>query len=255
MPGIGGFVAFGTSPYQSIGYALSRQTEPSRMYVYANGKADKIKLYDGTREIKPRINENTTKRSGFDVPANTDHLTLLSTAGNEDFQLLGVNILPSTPQITFSSIGVNGASFDILREWDSDVTRMELKDLAPGLIILAFGTNDVVNTRFSTQGFAQTLRNTTDWLQRNAPEAAVLLLLPPRAPGLSAQARQNLELAHAAMRQAASSNEWRIWDWSQLSQESYSPLFQKDGIHLTPKGYELTADRLFDAISRSAEQK
>lgn len=265
--GLGGFVSYGTTPYQSIGYDLAGTPGPSRLYVYANSNSQtekNFKLYQGTTELSPRTSPDTPGRSTFDLPAGATRLTLLSPGSSSDFQLLGLSLVPLSAQMSFSNIGVNGATFDILREWDSDVTRMELKDLAPALIILAFGTNDVVSDRFTAQRFAETLRDTEDWLHRNAPDAAVLLVMPPRAPGFGAQARQNLDTAHAVMRQAAASYHWRVWDWSQLGRDActapcsgntLSALFQRDGIHLSARGYESTADLLFNAITQSADQK
>ena len=262
LPGLGGVVGYGNTPYQSVMYELPGNAEASRVYVYSGGASDQLsrfRLYQDGVELPPLSSRGALEdgRAAFDLPSGSGRLTLLARGTGDEVRFFGLTGMSRRPGVVFSSIGVNGARFGILQEWDGEVTHAQLKDYAPSLLILAFGTNDVVDPDFSREQFAEALHRTADWLRRNAPDSAVLLILPPQAPAFRERASQNLDTARNLMRQLAADNRWRVWDWSALvSRNCYvscfntdsGPAFQPDGIHLTRKGYELTADVLFEAI-------
>lgn len=265
--GLGGYTGFGLSPYQTIMYELSKTANVSRLYVYSKGGStpeNLFKFYEDGNELTP-LHVSRAARDGrtvFELNGAPNRLTILAKKAESDFQLLGVTVAGARSGATYSSIGVIGATLDVLRNWDSEVTRNEIKDYSPALLILAFGTNDVVNPDFSRDKFLNTLAYTADWVRRNAPDSAVLLVMPPRAPGFRPRSMQNLESARLTMRMAARQYHWRVWDWSVLTDRNCvtscsTPdsvaFFGQDGIHLTRLGYETTADSLYEAILSSGK--
>lgn len=262
--GLGGYIGYGNAPYQSVMFELPKTADLSRAYVYSAGNLEagqRFRLYQGGVELAPSAARGQAQEDGrtvFDLAAGSPRLTLLARGGTADeSRFFGLTGTSKAPGVAFSSIGVNGAKLSILQEWDGEITRAQLRDYAPVLLILVFGTNDVVDPNFSRDQFAEDLRRTADWLRRNAPDTAVLLVTPPQAPAFRERSSQNLEAVRSLMRQLAAENRWRVWDWSALlNRNCYvscfnvdsGPAFQSDGIHLTRKAYELTADVLFEAL-------
>jgi lysophospholipase L1-like esterase len=266
LRGLGGYAGYGLGAYQSVMYAFPPGTEVSHLYVYFGGSVvlgQGYKLFQNGQELKPdqeEVSPGSIGREVFDVHTPTSRLTLLAQGAGGNTKLLGVTALSSRAGVVYSNIGVNGAPLDILRSWDGEATRSQLHDYAPALIILAFGTNDVINPDFSAEKFSTILRSTNDWIARNVPDAAVLMIMPPHAPGFGARGQQSLDMARQAIRNAAYAYRWRVWDWSELTERncvsacyaaSAVPFFRQDGIHLTKEGYLTTADALFYAIMKS----
>lgn len=265
--GLGGYVGYGSAPYQTVIYKFSKSTDIARLYVYSKGPAGTadrgFKLFVDGAEVIPRPGKaaaSTVGHTVFDLPKPGSRLTLLVKGGEDAFKLFGISGPGRDHGVTFSSIGVIGATLDVLRSWDSDITRQQIKDYAPALLILAFGTNDVVSPDFTEEKFSETLQQTASWIRRNAPDAAVLFIMPPSAPGFNIRSMQNAQTARILIRHASRQYHWRVWDWSVLTEKNCVtscatpdavPFFRGDGIHLTKAGYETTADALFDALITS----
>lgn len=262
--GLGGYLGAGRSAYQSVEYEIVRTSGPSRVYVYSRGRGraeSQFSLYANGRKLAPvqQLKAIRKGRTVFEVPGGTSRLTLLSKSSRSDFELLGVAVTGSAGA-TYSSVGVIGATIDVLQGWDSDIARNQIRDLDPDLLIIAFGTNDVVNSNFSRESFFHSLTYTAAWIRRNAPDAAVLLVMPPNAPGFKPYSARNLETARMTMRIAARRFNWRVWDWASLTERNCvsgcgtpdaAPFFGPDGIHMTKQGYEATADALYTSIISS----
>ena len=261
--GLGGFVGSGAAPYQTVSYTFPEHSSLARLFVYSESvdpAARPFRLYQGEYERLPsyaRGSAPSRTRAVFDLRGESERLTLLSRGDSSQFRLLGLVALSPTPGVVFSAFGLNGARLGVLDDWDSDITRAQLRDFNPHLLILAFGTNDVVNTRYNPLEFQQSLENTAAWLARHAPQAAVLIVKPPHAPQHGGETNDNLRSARGIMDRVARAHGWRTWDWSAVTGAACTPtcrtasgeaMFQPDGIHLSRKGYEESADALFEAI-------
>ena len=256
VAGLGGFVGHGLSAYQTIRYEFTGLTGPLRFFIYFDGydlDPPFFKLYQGQQERRP-VDEKIAGRSVFQLPA-TKELSLLARGKGDQARLFGVTALSKQPGVVFSSIGLNGASLSTLLEWDNSVTRWQVHDYAPDLLILAFGTNDVVNINFVPEKFQQNLQETAAWVERHAPEAAVLLLLPPHTPLHGPKTHHDLATARALMSRFAVQQGWRSWDWSGVTMAQGMSMFQADGIHLTQQGYEKSGETLAKAIIASLHQR
>lgn len=268
--GLGGFVGVGTAPFQTVSYSFPEKSRLSRLFIYSESldPAERpFRLYEGERERLPnytRGNSPSSTRAVFELEGNTDRLTVLARNDASRARLLGLVALSPRPGIVFSAHGLNGARFGILDEWDSKITHAQLHDYNPHLFILAFGTNDVVNTRYVPAEFHASLTNTATWISRHIPNAAILLIMPPHAPKNGGETASNLRSARNLMARFASEHGWRTWDWSQVTAARCNPacltrdgeaMFQPDGIHLSHKGYEESADMLFEAILSSMPKR
>ena len=290
-PGLGGYAGSGSAPYQTVSYDLTDAADYGNVTVYSRhsaGSPANFKLYQDGEEISPKRSENeepaaspTEQRTRFELSKPGRSISILSPGRAKDFQLLGINWFSSRPGVVFSNIGITGAQLGVVQEWDSAFTRGQLNDLAPALLILEFGTNDAFDRLYSPEQFKDTLERTADWVNRNLPDAPVLLLLPPDAlvrrgncsanpqyigkgkarrlvppkPAIcfangvpenkcGLQSHPNLDPVRQLMRQVAASNHWRTWDWSALTgRQCGARIWQSQGESLyRPDGVHLTRE-------------
>lgn len=259
--GLGGFIGYGERPYQSIDYKLPSGNRDARLLVYADpqrvGLPSPWKVFHDGQEIQP-VTRSWQGRSFYYLGQGSGQIDILSRGDKSGSRLRAVSILYEAPGVSYSALGVNGATLNILQEWRGETVRTQIADYRPELVILAFGTNDAVPKSFSDEGFVNTLRQTEGWLAEYAPNTAVLLVLPPHLPKHDQRVKANLETIRQQMRSFSRRNGWYVWDWSraidfdyhhsQLGQNSES-LYAKDGIHLTASGYSKSANLLFEALT------
>ena len=262
VKGLGGFVGYAQTPYQTVSYELPPSARLGHLSVYYQssnemGAGRGFKVFRDGVEVAAQASSGAG-RADYALAGHVDKLTLLARGGAGDPRFFGANIVGNQPGVVYSNLGVIGARLDVLQDWDSEITRAELQDYRPALLILAFGTNDVVNADFSAEKFEQTLTRTAAWVKKHTPKSAVLLILPPHAPRHGRETLANLETARHLMRRLAAGQRWRVWDWSAVSgrycqgacpQEDNDAFFNVDGIHLTAKGYQISADALFSALT------
>lgn len=255
---LGGFVAYSQRPYQLLSYEPFHRARNARLTLYTDpedsGRPSRFKLYLDQNEIKA-VSRSASGQIRYALPAGNGRLDVLSLHGGALPRLRGLSLLYDTRGVSYCALGVNGATFSILREWAGVTTRMEMADYQPDLLILEFGTNDVLASGFSREAFMATLRQTEAWVREYAGEAAVLLILPPGMPRQAPRIQENLSLLRAQLQSNASKNGWLIWDWQRALNDD-SPAGVRptshhvpDGIHLTTAGYTQSASWLFSALS------
>lgn len=261
MPGnstLGGVIAYSKRPYQLLSYELLHANLNARLILYTDHEDTdrplRYKVYHNQKEIKP-ITKIANGRVVYNLLAGNGQLDILSRSGGPAPRLLALNLLYEIPGVSYCSLGVNGATFNILQEWRGVTVRLEMTDYKPDLLILEFGTNDVLAPKFSRETFLATLKQTNAWIKEYANDAAVLLILPPGMLRQDSHTEQNLNTLRNLIFIASENHGWLVWDWyhalnrggqsRMLSESRYGP----DGIHLTEAGYTQSANWLFAALS------
>lgn len=255
---LGGFVAYSQRPYQLLTYVLPNGNPHARLVLYTDPEVtdqpSRFKVFHGQKETPP-LTRSASGRMLYNLPAGNGQLDILSRNSGPLPRLRGVSLLYEVRGVSYCSIGVNGASFNILQEWKGASAGQEMADFNPELLILAFGTNDVLSPRFSREGFMETLKQTTMWTREFASDAAVLIVLPPGMPRHAPRIQQNLTILRELIGSVATHNGWRVWDWQQAlndpnpSRSTSGVLYSRDGVHLTANGYRYSAQGLFIALS------
>ncbi len=194
---------------------------------------------------------------------NLEHFALLAPRGSA---IGGLALDRLTPGVTLDAIGTNGARGSQISRWDPHAMRRQMLWRNPQLIILAYGTNEAFDFKFSSAEFESELRDTVRQLRYYAPNAALLLLSAPTSakptpPNASAGCPQPLAMGLLGVldvqKRIAREERTLYWDWTAFMggpcgatrwANRTPPLMGKDLIHLSRDGYEASAEELFRAL-------
>lgn len=190
------------------------------------------------------------------VPAGPQRFEV-QTLDDAPVRLLGW-VAEKTRGITVEPLGINGAQFGTYRNWNPDLTGSQVAKRSPGLILLAYGTNEASNRDLTYEGYKATVSAFLKQLRTAAPTASILVLGPPdrmsrtRAgavpfPGFSRIVQ--------AQRDAARENNCAFWDLQErmggigsLQRWVTAGAAQWDFVHFTAPGYRLIGGTLFNDL-------
>lgn len=113
----------------------------------------------------------------FNLPTRSSELSLRVTQGN--VQLYGVEFRRDRPGVLYSSLGVNGASVTLLsRAFNRQHLAAQLRHYQPGLVVLAYGTNESGFPGFVDTTWASEMEAAVMRVRSALPEASILLMSP-----------------------------------------------------------------------------
>ena len=173
--------------------------------------------------------------------------------------------------VTVSNLGQIGAQLSNFAQSSDAVLRAELAAWRPDLILLAFGTNESLDPRFTMTGYARRLRAQVARLRRlTGPGTVIVLVGPPDVatrsgalPGPDCgdgwQSPRLLAGIREAQRALAAELQLAFWDWSQAMGGRCSVrawhragLVRDDHVHFNRDGGDLIGRMLFaDILDRS----
>lgn len=193
------------------------------------------------------------------------HLQLplkLETLDDSSLQLGGWLVDNGQPGLLFSSLGINGATINMLDKWGPN-WHAPLHALQPDLLILSYGTNEAFNDELDRDDYYADLTRHIQQLREQQPQAAVLMVGAPdvikHAAAQTCQSRRPVQLNHvqSIQRQVAREQHTLFWDWQGLMGGACSfsdwqdkGLAQKDGVHFTTDGYKASANGLYQDLER-----
>ncbi len=140
--------------------------------------------------------------------------------------------------------------------WEQDLRRV-----MPDLVIFSIGINDIQGADFDAARFKEHYRELIRSVRRVNPYCAILF------SGINDSWRRkdvnsHTEEAEKAFRELAKECAGVFWDWykvmggyGSIARWQEAGLAQPDKIHMTPAGYKLVADLMFDAILDSYSKK
>jgi peptidoglycan O-acetylesterase-like protein len=185
--GLGGFVSRAGSPGAVLKFALKPREEQSDapavldLFTLGGRTAGRLSVVaDGDP-----VDRVSTGGSAYGWVHSRVYLRRepamleLQTVDDRLVQLGGAVLESLRPGIVLDNVGTVGARIDIVLRWDQAALREQLAVRDPSLVILAFGTNDAFDKKFSAEQFEQDLYQVGRLLRRDAPHAAVLLIGPP----------------------------------------------------------------------------
>lgn len=174
----------------------------------------------------------------------------------KDIEIQGFSLENGNNGIIYHSMGVNGAHFSDYT--DKTLFLSQSAILHPNLIIISLGTNEAYNGSFSESIFYHQIDSMIKPLQRNNPEACVLLT----TPGEGFRKYKKMQIPNKKIKdiaeiiiQYAKDNKLAYWDLFTISGGENSSrnwkkynLIAADGVHFTKEGYKLQGTLLFQAL-------
>lgn len=157
-----------------------------------------------------------------------------------------------------SALGINGAELSHWNRWNDTAWQNELGEIAPDLIILAYGTNEGYNS-VSAERVQAVLSERIRQIRRAAPNAAIMIVSAPealRSTGGGCGTRPSgLSAIQQIQQQTAQDEQTLFWDWQAAMGGSCSMMnwirsgkAAKDGVHFTHKGYSELGNQLAEDI-------
>lgn len=191
----------------------------------------------------------------------TRTLAVRDACGGE-VRVLGADLRSGRPGILVDSVGVNGAEIGWLGRTDRELRRVLLERLAPALVVVSFGTNDMGRPDLLPEEFEASATDLLRALREDAPEAAVLVAGPLDRESRSARVSRLLSVNEPAviraLRSAARTTGAAFVDQRALMGGNGSirawarrGLAARDLVHLSRGGYERVAERLVDGLLRA----
>jgi lysophospholipase L1-like esterase len=228
-----------------------RQPGGGKLEVRANGRRVKVLLTIASRK-EPAY-------ARVKLPPRTRRVELI-TGRTGEVRLFGADLESGAPGLVLDTFGINGARAGTLLKWNERLMAHQLRQLAPDLLVLAYGSNEVDSGNL-TRSFGATFDAVLTRMRKAAPQAACLVVGPPdqarfdkdlgwQIPGrlgwLVAEQRRLAKLRGCAFwdQRAAMGGARRISTWVRAD----PPLARPDHVHLSVRGYRAISDALADAL-------
>lgn len=206
---------------------------------------------DGSRVAKVTT-KGPTFSSAFrqvDVPDGPHHVEVRAT-GDGDVRMFGLALDEKETGVTYDALGINGARATTLLSWNEGHMAEQLRQRAPALVVLAYGTNESGDDS-TRETYERHVVDALGRVMRAVPTAACLLMGPPdraiegatkdtwlTSPRLLEVVASQRRVAKAARcafydQLSAMGGEGTIANWA-LEEP---PRAQKDRVHLARDGY------------------
>ncbi len=229
-----------------------RQPGGGKLEVRANGRRVKVLLTIASRK-EPAY-------ARVKLPPRTNRVELI-TGRTGEVRLFGADLESGAPGVVLDTFGINGAQASTLLKWNDRLMGHQLRQLAPDLVVLAYGSNEVDSGNLTQARFGATFDAVLTRMRKATPKAACLVVGPPdqarfdkelgwRIPGrlswLVTEQRRLARLRGCAFwdQRAAMGGARRISTWVRAD----PPLARSDHVHLTVRGYRAISDALADAL-------
>ena len=240
-----------------------------RLFYAAEPEGGQISLsVDGEEPLLlPTHAEEVEPRSQYFERPLGWHAVEVRAQGEGPSRLFGIAIERRQPGLVIDTLGIRGTRAATLLFWDQALWEQPLKERAPDLVILAYGTNETTDQKQPIEEYASSLELVLQRVRHTLPEASCLLVGPgdfPKAQGEGWVTRPRLLEIIAEQRRLAPQFGCGFWDaysfmggagsmaeWAR----SNPRLGASDHIHLTPRGYVRMGMALGDALLRAYDAR
>ncbi len=192
----------------------------------------------------------------FKLHEPTDSITIsfITEEGREaQIEVNGFELNNSRSKLTYHATGVNGADVGTFLK-SENFSRM-LSQINPNVVIISLGTNDVYGNGFNQKAFE---RNLTTLVKnvKSALQNPIIILTTPGDHLVNREIRNpSLLKVNMAIHDVAKELSCGVWDFYQVmggdqsvNQWAAKGLMSNDMLHLSPQGYKLQGQLLFEAI-------
>ncbi|MBL8237691.1 MAG: hypothetical protein JNM66_09745 [Bryobacterales bacterium] len=160
--------------------------------------------------------------------------------------------------VTWEMMGINGAQASIGLKWVDAGLAPVYQDHAPGLIVLAYGTNEARNKDWTFESYRDMFIALLDKYRRLAPAASILVIGPPDhqwRTRVGWASVEKIDVILEAQRAACKARGAAFWDIRDrmggkgaMRQWVYAGMAQGDYVHFTGPGYRLLGAALYKEL-------
>lgn len=226
----------------------------------------RLMLENGATLKLPKHGNNPTNWQLVQIDLFHHQLTKVRLLAPPNSEIGGLALDRISSGITLDALGNNGSVAAVMSKWDATSLQYQLGWRSPSLIILAYGTNEAFDPKLSLPDYENELRRNIQRLRTYAPKSALLIVgLPSGAKknppnmnlGCSLPSPPNYIYVQQIQRRVAETEHTLYWDWAEsmggtcaaIKWASWQPaLMRPDFVHMSPEGYGLTADGLYEAL-------
>lgn len=272
--GISGFVARTSDATASFTFAfkqpLGRGPKRIRILYRSPGAPYRLTVSSGaasrTAELAQDFSSAPTRLLDLRFDSLADVVSFdLSRPADEGgaFELYGVSIENASPGLIYHNLGVGGATFSALNQ--QMLFREQASMIDPDLVVLDWGTNDVLYKNSVPANHEAVVRRTIAKVRSAYPDAAIVVTsaqdLNFRGQNITAT-RQYSNL----MRRVALESGCLFYDWYRvaggegaMARWFSNGLASRDNIHLNGRGYRLKgtlfANALINTLTRYGDRR
>lgn len=176
------------------------------------------------------------------------------TALQKDVLLGGYFIYNEKNNKILDTLGINGAKSDLWLKWNEKVFLKELDIIKSDIIILAYGSNEVLSGAFNEKSFKSNYKKFIKALYKSNPNSSIILISPPTVTQKKDdeyQVADEFESVRKAVYSIAKDEKLLLFDMHEFMQNSGGKdtwieqnLSLKD-VHLSVDGYKLMANKFY----------
>lgn len=207
-----------------------------------------------SKRFSARASQDGSKTVRLRAPGNS---VKVRPAGDGQFAMLHWATGRDLPGIRYVNFGQAGATVGVTRRWDPDALASDLEAIDPDLIVYGYGTNEGFNDNLNLKKYRSYVVKFAQQLRKLAPNADLMVIgaasgLRKRsgvACGNGWNAPPKLGALRTAMKQLSREIGAGYWDWADamggpcsIDRWARKGLASRDRVHLTPKGYDVSAN-------------
>lgn len=227
------------------------------IYHLATPESFEVRL-DSRFEVESVWTDSIAGITTFELAKSYDTLyfeTVKCDSTQSYFVLQGIQLESGQDGLTYTSIGVNGASVPAYLR--CQYFEAQLKSVIPDLVIFGIGINDayVPENQFSKEEYEQNYRDLMNIFRAVNPNVQFLFMSNNDSYYKKRYPNPNIFKVREAMIQLSTEYEAAYWDLfgvmgglNSVRLWENEGLAKSDKVHFTPSGYVLQADLLFKAF-------
>src|ERR1700690_52526 len=160
--------------------------------------------------------------------------------------------------VTYETLGINGAQATVMLGWADDLLAAHIARRDPALIVVAYGTNEAISSRWDAAAYSVAFRQVLERLRNAAPGASILVIGPPDCLFVKQTHRMSsarLTEVIATQRAVARESHCAYWNWrarmggpGSVRRWVEAGLSQPDYVHMRSSGYHLAGKLLFEEL-------
>jgi lysophospholipase L1-like esterase len=184
----------GDGCYGLVGVAIGSDRPGARAWTQVSWPASRIEIeywqqpHGGSFDVfidgshAGRIATRSPQQEGgslaFDV-AEAPHQIELRTVGDGDVRVFGMDLDRPRAGVLLDALGINGAQVFTALRWSEDHFAKQLSRRVPDLVILAYGTNEALDSKLELGDYERALVDLLGRVSRAVPRSSCMLLGPP----------------------------------------------------------------------------